>query len=284
MHILFAPYEVSLPQNGKGLQSQQQPPPPQPTPATATDPSPPESPSSTPYLPRPLAFPRPSPNLIPSCDLQSTLSIANTSTIAGAVLHLARIEAEGNTQSRPHRRAVRSAAQALRSPFGFALAAAVLASVIGCGNTYRPVVSAINPVGPAAQPRSSPWSSPPPARPPIPPPVWSPSSTSPATPSSSPPTSASTPTTSILNSGGNTGLHAQQRPHPHHLRHQHLAPAKPGPADHPSPRRQPRQHLSRGRQHLRHRPRPATPSPSSPASPSTLQQELASTRPSRRST
>jgi DNA-binding beta-propeller fold protein YncE len=28
-----------------------------------------------------------------------------------------------------------------------------MASVIGCGNTYRPVVSAINPVGPAAQPQ-----------------------------------------------------------------------------------------------------------------------------------
>ena len=33
------------------------------------------------------------------------------------------------------------------------MAAAVLVSVIGCGNTYRPVVSAINPVGPAAQPQ-----------------------------------------------------------------------------------------------------------------------------------
>jgi hypothetical protein len=33
------------------------------------------------------------------------------------------------------------------------LAAAALASAIGCGNTYRPVVSAINPVGPAAQPQ-----------------------------------------------------------------------------------------------------------------------------------
>jgi DNA-binding beta-propeller fold protein YncE len=82
-----------------------------------------------------------------------TLSIANTSTNAGAVLHLARIEAEGNTQSRPHQRAVRSVTQALRFASRFALAAAVLASVTGCGNTYRPVVSAINPVGPAAQPQ-----------------------------------------------------------------------------------------------------------------------------------
>jgi YVTN family beta-propeller protein len=81
------------------------------------------------------------------------LSIANTSNIAGAVLHLARIEAEANTQSRPHRRAVRSLAQALRSSFRFGLPAVVIASLLGCGNTYRPVVSAINPVGPAAQPQ-----------------------------------------------------------------------------------------------------------------------------------
>jgi len=33
------------------------------------------------------------------------------------------------------------------------MAAAVMVSAIGCGNTYRPVVSAINPVGPAAQPQ-----------------------------------------------------------------------------------------------------------------------------------
>jgi YVTN family beta-propeller protein len=67
-------------------------------------------------------------------------------------LHLARIEAEGSTQSRPIRRVSRSASQALRSASGLALAAAALVSIAGCGNTYRPVVSAINPVGPAAQP------------------------------------------------------------------------------------------------------------------------------------
>lgn len=33
------------------------------------------------------------------------------------------------------------------------MAAATLVSIAGCGNTYRPVVSAINPVGPAAQPQ-----------------------------------------------------------------------------------------------------------------------------------
>jgi hypothetical protein len=86
-----------------------------------------------------------------------TLSIANTSTNAGAVLHLAAIEAKGNTQSRSHRSPVRSRAQALRSTLSFAAVLAVLAPglglITGCGNNYRPVVSAINPVGPAAQPQ-----------------------------------------------------------------------------------------------------------------------------------
>ena len=68
-------------------------------------------------------------------------------------MHLARIEAQANTQSRPHRRAVRALAQALRSSFRFGLPAAVIASLLGCGNTYRPVVSAISPVGPATQPQ-----------------------------------------------------------------------------------------------------------------------------------
>ena len=68
-------------------------------------------------------------------------------------MHLAGIEAERNTQSWPDRHGVRSVAQALRSVSRLALAAAVLVPVIGCGNTYRPVVSAINPVGPAAQPQ-----------------------------------------------------------------------------------------------------------------------------------
>jgi len=41
----------------------------------------------------------------------------------------------------------------LRPVYSFALATAALASLTGCGNTYRPVVTAINPVGPAAQPQ-----------------------------------------------------------------------------------------------------------------------------------
>jgi YVTN family beta-propeller protein len=65
-------------------------------------------------------------------------------------LHLARIEAEDTTQPQSNRRPTRSAA---KSVYSFALTAAALASILGCGNTYRPVVSAINPVGPAGQPQ-----------------------------------------------------------------------------------------------------------------------------------
>jgi YVTN family beta-propeller protein len=47
----------------------------------------------------------------------------------------------------------RTGFQTLRATSRFAFAAALLTLVAGCGNTYRPVVSAINPVGPAAQPQ-----------------------------------------------------------------------------------------------------------------------------------
>src|SRR5580765_789496 len=69
------------------------------------------------------------------------------STTAGAVLHLARIAAEGTRGGRFGRRSMQSRLVTL------ALAAAALGSMAGCGNTYRPVVTAINPVGPAAQPQ-----------------------------------------------------------------------------------------------------------------------------------
>jgi YVTN family beta-propeller protein len=68
--------------------------------------------------------------------------------MAGAVLHLAQMEIEANTQPRGPR-SLRSVA---RFAFKFALAAVASASLVGCGNTYRPVVTAINPVGPAGQP------------------------------------------------------------------------------------------------------------------------------------
>jgi YVTN family beta-propeller protein len=65
-------------------------------------------------------------------------------------LHLAIIAAKGNIRPRTLRHTFQSTAR-------FALAAAALASVLipvaGCGNTYRPVVAAINPVGPAGQPQ-----------------------------------------------------------------------------------------------------------------------------------
>ena len=91
--------------------------------------------------------------------------------------------------TKPHRTTFlpASAHPATRRFFPKAFAALALATLIGCGNTYRPVVTAINPVGPAAQPQSMPPPSQPPARRP---PDSSPSSISPATPSSSLPTSA----------------------------------------------------------------------------------------------
>jgi YVTN family beta-propeller protein len=65
-------------------------------------------------------------------------------------LHLAGIEAKGiaagNTVSRSARYLIRSAAVAALAVTGFT-------SLTGCGNTYRPVVSAINPVGPSSQPQ-----------------------------------------------------------------------------------------------------------------------------------
>ena len=67
-------------------------------------------------------------------------------------MHLARIDAEGNTQSRARRSHFRSVAKTVRIASRFALTATLLSLVAGCGNNYRPVVSAINPVGPAAQP------------------------------------------------------------------------------------------------------------------------------------
>ncbi|RZU39823.1 YncE family protein [Edaphobacter modestus] len=65
-------------------------------------------------------------------------------------MHLGRIEAEGITGVRIDRRSKRSRIQAIST---FALAAMSLGSIAGCGNTYRPVVTSINPVGPAAQPQ-----------------------------------------------------------------------------------------------------------------------------------
>lgn len=61
-------------------------------------------------------------------------------------MHLASIEADNSTLPRPVRRTMRSL---IRSAAGVA----ALTVLVGCGNTYRPVVTAINPVGPAGQPQ-----------------------------------------------------------------------------------------------------------------------------------
>ncbi len=72
-------------------------------------------------------------------------------TTVGAVLHLAGIEAARIDGSRNS--VSRSARCLIRSAAVVAFSAACFTSLIGCGNNYRPVVSAINPVGPSAQPQ-----------------------------------------------------------------------------------------------------------------------------------
>lgn len=67
-------------------------------------------------------------------------------------MRLAKVEVKGITLSEPSRRSNRSLARTIRSVAGFAAVAVVLAALAGCGDQYRPVVTAINPVGPAGQP------------------------------------------------------------------------------------------------------------------------------------
>ena len=85
------------------------------------------------------------------------LSIANTSTTVGALLHSAETQVSAGIQE-PRRSgsATGPATESKVRSFGRSAALAVLASgllsVAGCGNNYRPVITAINPVGPAGQP------------------------------------------------------------------------------------------------------------------------------------
>ncbi len=100
----------------------------------------------------------------PSVIYNRNLSIVKTSSSAGALLHLAGFTASENTKSRPRRIPRHSAAQtaghaglvpAVRAASRLACAVAAssaIALIAGCGASYRPVVSAVNPVGPAAQP------------------------------------------------------------------------------------------------------------------------------------
>jgi YVTN family beta-propeller protein len=87
------------------------------------------------------------------------LSIAKTSTTVGAVLHLVGTQASaGNQASRSTRlaftrftrSAIRLAQPAIRAGVSIAAVGGLFA-LAGCGNQYRPVISAINPVGPASQ-------------------------------------------------------------------------------------------------------------------------------------
>ncbi len=68
-------------------------------------------------------------------------------------MHLGRIEAAGSTQSRPHGSRQRPVQQSAVRALGKVAFAAAGLFIAGCGNNYRPVVSAINPVGPATQPQ-----------------------------------------------------------------------------------------------------------------------------------
>jgi len=78
------------------------------------------------------------------------LSIANIRTSVGAVLQPASVALKIEQKFSTVRPPFRFLARSLPS---LAFAAAVLAPLAGCGNSYRPVVTAINPVGPAAQPQ-----------------------------------------------------------------------------------------------------------------------------------
>jgi YVTN family beta-propeller protein len=71
--------------------------------------------------------------------------------MAGAVLRLARIEAEATSGVRSNQRS-RQSRIGIKAKASAGLLAGLVA-VSGCGNTYRPVVTAINPVGPASQPQ-----------------------------------------------------------------------------------------------------------------------------------
>lgn len=87
------------------------------------------------------------------------LSIAKTSRTVGVVLHLAETQAEATVEqsSRPSSRSSqhrsRPAVTSLRRTAAIAVATCGLFSAAGCGNNYRPVITAINPVGPAGQPQ-----------------------------------------------------------------------------------------------------------------------------------
>lgn len=76
------------------------------------------------------------------------LSIAKTGGIVGALLQLAGTEMSEKKSSRTARQAVTFCLWCA----SVATVATGLLAAAGCGNNYRPVITAINPVGPASQP------------------------------------------------------------------------------------------------------------------------------------
>lgn len=80
------------------------------------------------------------------------LSIVRLGGSVGEVLQSAEVQSAGIGKRRGIQRTVLGAASLGRVAAALAGLAASLAMVAGCGNTYRPVVSAIAVVGPAAQP------------------------------------------------------------------------------------------------------------------------------------
>lgn len=68
-------------------------------------------------------------------------------------MRLARIEAERTNGCRIDRQSTRSRIVSKTRVAAASALLATLAAVTGCGNVYRPVVTAINPVGPASQPQ-----------------------------------------------------------------------------------------------------------------------------------
>ena len=80
------------------------------------------------------------------------LSIANISTTVGALLQSAEIQVSAVNQQSRSQRSSRLTGKFFSRSVPVAALAIGLFSVLGCGS-YRPVVTAISPVGPAGQPQ-----------------------------------------------------------------------------------------------------------------------------------
>src|SRR5260370_972549 len=218
-------------------------PPPPPVPATANDPSPPESPS-TPYLPRPLAFPRSSPNLTRRSDLQSNLEHSQHQHHRGSSFALSknRSRSKHPVAATPAPRSVRSAGPPVPIQVRFG------SSRYGIRHRLRQHLPPRRQRHQPGRPSSAAaevcrgnlhhWHD----CPPHPRPGHLHRLLRRHRSHHGPDRRKSL--LSDPQQRRQHRLHPKQRPHPHYLRHQHLATAKPGPPDHASPWCQPSQHLS----------------------------------------